>query len=150
MSRSDQENNGKTKGWADVAIRLIDALYNLARTGNLIGLLIFGFLCWGFLITVKLPEDSISPLLKILGNFLISEKFYLFPLGATLTVSVITNILQARIYKAHIHDLTEHRKILVHGLQNGTMQPLKNHMSSGFDVKSNTTKTGNGEDNAIC
>ncbi len=37
--------SGKGNGFVDVAIRLIDALYDLAQTGNLIGLIIFAVVC---------------------------------------------------------------------------------------------------------
>jgi len=36
---ADAGNAGKGNGFASVAIRLIDALYDLAQTGNLIGLI---------------------------------------------------------------------------------------------------------------
>ena len=138
----------QSKGWADVVIRLIDALHDLAQTGNLIGLIVFGFVVWVFLVTYRIPPDSIGGFFGGFGNFLADEKFYLFPLGAALVVSVITNIVQAIVYKEHIHDLTEHRKHLIHGLQTGKLKPLETHRTSGFDVKSNSVKNGLGEENA--
>ncbi len=142
---SEKREAKKAKGWADVAIRLIDALYDLAQTGNLIGLIVLGLVCWIFLITFRLPEESIEVVLSGIGSFLVGERFYFFLLITALFVSVITNIVQANVYKAHIQDLTEHRKLLVHGLQSGELKPLKNHATSGFDVKTGATNNGSGE-----
>jgi len=57
---ADAGNAGKGNGFASVAIRLIDALYDLAQTGNLIGLIIFAFVCWIFYVTYKLPPESLE------------------------------------------------------------------------------------------
>jgi len=73
-----------------------------------------------------------------IGGFLISENFCFFPLASVLIASVITNIVQARVYKSHIHDLTEHRKYLVHGIESGKLKPLATHWSSGFNIKSDS------------
>ncbi len=142
--RSSGANKGK-KGWADVAIRMIDALYDLAQTGNLIGLFVFGFVCWIFYITYKLPPEFIESAASGIGIFLTNERFYFFPLVSVLIVSVITNIIQAKVYKSHIQDLTEQRSALVHGLQTGELTPLKTHRSSGFDVRSGSVGNGTGE-----
>lgn len=123
------------KGAADVAIRLIDAMYDLAQTGNLIGLITFALVCWIFYITFKLPVESLETIFGSIGVFLASERFYFFPLISLSVISIITNIVQARIYKSHIQDLTEQRRILVHGLQEGTLKQLKQHNTSGYDVK---------------
>jgi hypothetical protein len=143
-TKKDKENN-----FADVVIRLIDALYDLAQTGNLIGLIIFGFIGWGFLVTYKLPPEILGEFLGRIGEFLTSEKFYFFPLLSALATSVFTNVMQARVYKSHIHDLTEHRKNLVHGFQSGELKTLKNHTSSGFDVRTGSinNRSGNKNDN---
>ncbi len=142
---SKDDASSKGKGLADVAIRLIDALYDLAQTGNLIGLIIIAFVCWIFYVTYKLPPESLEGVLGGIGIFLVSEKFYFFPLGSALIVSVITNVVQARVYRSHVHDLTEHRKYLIHGIKSGELKPLETHRSAGFDVKSNAVKSKQGE-----
>jgi len=143
---SNRSRSEQTKGWADVAIRLIDVMYDLAQTGNLVGLIIIGFLAWVLIVTLKLPETSIESFFGDTGRFLISERFYLFPLASALAVSVITNFIQEKVYKAHIQELTEHRSLLVHGLETGELKPLKKHRTSGFDVQSGTMNNGKGDD----
>ena len=134
--------------WADVAIRLIDALYDLAQTGNLIGLVLFGIICWIFLISYRLPEDSLPGLLSGIGSFIASESFYILPLSSVLVISVIANFVQAKVYKSHIQDLTDHRKLLVHGLKNGKLKHLEKHHTSNFNIEDTSEKNGDGDENA--
>ncbi len=122
---------------ADVVIRLIDALYDLAQTGNLIGLILFGFIVWVFYVTYKLSETVLEGFLGNVGNFILSEGFYIWPLTSALVISLVANFLQAKVYRSHIQDLSEHRKILVHGLESGELKTLENHNSSNFDIKNN-------------
>lgn len=124
----------ETNGW-DALIRFIDALYDLAQTGNILGLFSFGFLAWVFSVTYKLPADMVGGFIGSLGLFFASEKYYLFPLSFTLIVSLITNSVQARVYRRHIKDLTDHRKVLVHGLESGELKTLDIHESSEFDIE---------------
>lgn len=140
--------SSNTKGWADVVIRFIDALYDLAQTGNIFGLIAFAFVCWVFYITYKMPSEFLEGIFGGVGIFLGSEKFYLFPLSMVLCISVITNVIQARVYKTHIHDLTEQRKYLVHGNQSGELRHLETHRSSRFDIKSNAVTRKQGGENA--
>lgn len=123
-----------TNSW-DVCVRIIDALYDLAQTGNLLGLITFGVITLGFYVTYRLPSETIGGLLHSFGAFLTSEKYYLFPLLSALAVSVAANIIQDRVYRRHIKDLTDHRKYLVHGLKEGALKQLKIHTSSGFDIE---------------
>ncbi|WP_141699321.1 hypothetical protein [Candidatus Thiosymbion oneisti] len=111
------------------------------------GLIIFAVVCWIFYITYKLPPESLESVLGGIGSFLISEKFCFFPLISVLVASVIANIVQAKVYRSHIQDLTEHRKYLVHGITTGELKPLVDHKSSGFDIKSNSVTGRQGEEN---
>ncbi|WP_316368082.1 hypothetical protein [Candidatus Thiodiazotropha sp. CDECU1] len=121
------------KGWADVAIRFIDALYDLAQTGNLVGLVLFGVVCWIFYITYKLPAESVEGLLYGIGNFLASESFYIVPFTAVIAYCGYTNLIQKRVYRTHIKDLAEHRQLLIHGLESGELSHLETHHSSEND-----------------
>jgi len=133
--KSKSSNKKQGTNFADVVIRLIDAFYDLAQTGNLIGLILFGFITWVFFVTYKLPATALEGFLSNIGNFLVSEGFYFFPLSFALSVSVFANFMQARVYRSHIQDLSEHRKQLVHGLKSGELTPLEDHHSSNFDIK---------------
>lgn len=143
-SRSKQQAKGKTN-FADILIRLIDAMYDLAQTGNLIGLILFGIICWVFYVTYKLPTDALQGFLGGIGEFIVSESFYLIPLLSVLTISVITNYIQAKVYRQHIQDLTDHRKVLIHGLERGELKKLSIHHTSGFDIKNGSVGENSGE-----
>ena len=149
MGGKSKDNNGgarkQSATWSDVAIRLIDAFYDLAQTGNLLGLIVVGILLWCLIIAVRIPEDTIGDALAEFWSFLSSEKYYLTPLLFALIASIVTNIVQAKVYKAHIRDLTEHRKFLVHGLETGKLNKLKKHTTSGFDVVSDAMTKSKGE-----
>ena len=134
------------KGWADVAIHFINVLYDLTQSGNIIGLIVFAFFAWVFLVTTKIPSEDISGVLYGIGGFIGSEKFYLFPLSIALLFCLITNRVQAKTYKSHIQELTEHRKTLVHGLDDGGLKKLDRHHSSEFDIESNSIKDRKGEE----
>lgn len=132
---SEENKSEKNTNFADVLIRLIDYMYDLAQTGNLVGLVLFGFVCWVFVITYKIPAEEVSPLLREVGFFLSSEGFYFWPLSIALGVSLTANFVQSRVYKKHIQILTEHRKNLVHGLDSSKLGHLGNHNSSSFDIE---------------
>ncbi len=134
-------DNDRAPNIFDVLIRLIDVTYDLFQTGNIAGVIILGWTGWIMYVSYKLPAKDLAPLLGETLVFLKSEKFYLFPLGAALIISVAINIIQARIYKSHIKDLAETRKLLVHGLGEGKLKPLKNHHSSHYDIITDTVKT---------
>ncbi|MCF7983263.1 MAG: hypothetical protein K9L70_02575 [Thiohalocapsa sp.] len=128
------------KGWPDVAYRLIDVLYDLVQTGNLIAILLIAVLIILFVVALRLPDDALAGTVSGIGAFFAKERYYILPLSALLLFSFFTNVIQARVYRAHIQDLTEHRKVLVHGLETGELKRLANHTSSGFDVETSQLK----------
>lgn len=122
--------------WPDFAIRLIDVIYELLQARNIIGFTLFVSTLIFFIVAARSPQGSISAAssgFQAVGTFLANEKFYIFPLGASLAFSLATNWIQHKVYREHINDLTEHRKLLVHGLQSGKLKPLKDHNSSGYE-----------------
>ena len=135
VRKAPQKQKKQGTNFYDVAIRFIDALYDLAQTGNLIGLILFGFIVWTFYVTSKVSSTALEGFLGGIGNFIVSESFYLLPLTSALIVSVFANFIQARVYRSHIQDLSEHRKNLVHGLNSGDLKTLEEHHSSDFDIK---------------
>ncbi len=115
----------------DVLIKLIDAVYNLVNSGNIVGVILLYFCVQVFYITQKLSAESLD---KYLGHFFAIDFFYLFPLVGLLIISVVTNVIQARVYRRHINSLVETRKELIHGLQSGEMKRLNRHTTSGIDT----------------
>lgn len=129
-TKANKDKSKENTNWKDVIIRIIDALYDLAQTGNIIGLILLAFIIWIFSITYKVSPEYIEKSLDGFGAFLREEKFYFIPMGLALVFSLITNAYQAVIYKAHIKELTEHRKLLVHGLESGELNHLTVHRTS--------------------
>lgn len=124
----------QTNGW-DALIRLIDTVNDLVQSGNLVALIILAIIGLAFFSVHKIPDAEMAGVLKGFGAFLKSESFYLLPLSTILTISVIANVLQARVYRKHIQDLTEQRKQLMHGLEDGSLKPLRTHRTSHFDIQ---------------
>lgn len=121
----------------DVFIRLIDAFYNLAQSGNLFLLILFAFLAAFLVIVIKIPGDQLPSLLGGVGRFFERERFYFFPLISGIGVCLFALFRQRRIYTAEIGRLTEERKKLIHGINSGELSTLAHHNSSGINVESN-------------
>ena len=119
----------------DVLIKLIDSVYNLVNSGNIVGVILLYFCVQVFFITNKLTEDALD---KYIGKIFAFDYFYIFPLGVALGVSLIANFYQAKVYRRHIETLVETRKELIHGLQAGELKQLKKHASSGIDSLEHT------------
>ena len=114
----------------DVLIKLIDAVYNLVNSGNIVGIILLYFCVQVFYITQKLSAEALD---TYLGKIFSLDYFYLFPLGGALTLSLAANFFQARVYRRHVETLVETRKELIHGLQTGDLKRLERHITSGID-----------------
>ncbi|WP_139173247.1 hypothetical protein [Marinobacter mobilis] len=114
----------------DVLIRLIDAVYNLVNSGNIVGVILLYFCVQIFYITQKLSAAALD---KYLEALLSSDYFYIFPLSGALAISLAANVYQSKVYKRHIAILVETRKELIHGLHSGDLKTLKRHTTSGID-----------------
>lgn len=116
----------------DVLIRIVDVIYNLLNTGNIIGvfLLFFGFEV--FFITQKLTPEKLDSYLSKLFEI---ECFFAYPLILALITSVAANIIQKKTYLKHIDDLKETRDKLIYGLKAGDFKKLKQQHSSGISLK---------------
>lgn len=128
---------GQTNG-ADVLIRLIDALYELANSGNIIGLILFTFFTWIFTVTIRLPENDLVNFMGGMGSFFAHEKFYLLVMFILLMLCTLLKFKQDRIYKAEIQRLVEIRSKLMHGLKDDKLFAMKAHTSTGFDLMDGT------------
>lgn len=135
-NKSENAQSGRrTNGW-DACIKLIDALYNLANSGNIIGLMLFGVIVLTFFIIHKLSPDQLNGHLLFMSNILRHEKYYIFPLSTALAFSIVVICVQHRILKKEISRLTEERSQLMHGILSGKLKPIENHQSSEFDLNS--------------
>lgn len=114
----------------DVFIKLIDAVYNLVNSGNIVGVILLYFCVQVFYITQKLSSEALD---KYLGKVFAIDYFYLIPLGGALALSVAANFYQAKVYRRHIEALVETRRELIHGLQTGDLKRLVRHTTSGID-----------------
>lgn len=114
----------------DVLIKLIDAVYNLVNSGNIVGVILLYFCVQVFYITQKLSDAALD---KYLGKLFTVDYFYVFPLGGALVISLLANYFQAHVYRKHIETLVQTRKELIHGLQTGELKTLKRHNTSGIN-----------------
>lgn len=119
----------------DVLVKLIDSVYNLVNSGNIVGVILLYFCVQVFYITKKLSAEALD---NYIGKVFAIDYFYLFPLSFALGISLIANIYQAKVYRRHIEVLVTTRKELIHGLQMGEMKKLKKHVSSGIDSLEHT------------
>lgn len=123
-----------SRNWADVAYHAVDSLYNLANTGNLIGVLLFGIVILTWILTYRMPEADLIVLVSGLGSFFLGEKFYTVPLLMLLAFCIFLKIRMNKVYKNEIQRLTDVRKELIHGFQSGTLVPLENHTTSDYNI----------------
>lgn len=114
----------------DVLIKLIDAVYNLINSGNVVGVILLYCCVQVFYITQKLSEESLD---KYLGKVFALDYFYVVPLGGALAISLAANFYQAKVYRRHIEILVETRQALIHGLRVGDLKHLERHTTSGID-----------------
>lgn len=127
-ARQKTANNGANLN--DVLIKLIDSVYNLINSGNIVGVILLYFCVQVFYITHKLSSEALD---KYLTQIISLEFFYVYPLGAVILISVTANLVQVRVYRRHIESLVQTRQELIYGLQTGDLKPLKRHMTSGID-----------------
>lgn len=132
MSKNKQTGRFVDKGTNlnDVLIKLIDSVYNLVNSGNIVGVILLYFCVQVFYITKKLSAEALD---GYVGKIFSLDYFYIFPLGAVLALSVFANYYQARVYRKHIDDLVLTRTQLIHGLKTGELKKLKKHESSGIN-----------------
>ena len=128
-----KKNAQPTNGW-DFLIRIADLTYHLINSGNIIGAVFLFFILWLLMITFKMPADALSPLVSFFLDVLSNIKTGYFILSTGLIISVFTNWNMYKTYKAEIKRLTDERKILMHGLQKGSLSQIENHISCNTDI----------------
>jgi hypothetical protein len=133
VARSREKSRVIKKGanFNDVLIKLIDSVYNLVNSGNIVGVILLYFCVQVFYITQKLSEEALD---KYLSQIFSYELFYVIPLGGALAISLLANYYQRKVYSTHIGILIQTRKELIHGITSGEMHELKSHNTSGIDL----------------
>lgn len=122
-----------TNGW-DVCIKGLDVGYNLANSGNVIGLLLLGFMIIVGIVSWRLTPEQLNGHVSFIFAFLAHEKYFFIPLVSLNVFLVYVIRFQNRIHKAEIKRLTKERQELMHGRQNGTLRVIPEHQSSNFDL----------------
>ncbi len=120
-------NNTKTNFY-DVLVKLIDAVYNLVNTGNIVGVILLYFCVQAFYISQKVSQNVVD---RFVISLLGLDYFYMLPLVLALLVSLFANYFQHMTYKARIDDLIAIRHELIHGLSAGDLENIKKHSTSG-------------------
>ncbi len=119
----------------DVLIKIIDTVYSLLNSGNIIGVILLFIFAEIFYVTYKLPPESVDGYVGMLFALLRNDGFYAIPLTVALVFSAITNVIQAKVYREHIHTLAEFRKTIVYGLEAKELKTLDTHRTSGIDIR---------------
>jgi hypothetical protein len=136
MPKKKRPSQSSTNGW-DAFINVTNKFYNLANSGNIIGLVVLGALGLIGLFMHRMPEDQLGPIAHSLLAFFSFEKFYLFPLVIVLGLSLIGNARQHRIYRKEIAHLAKEKKALILGIEQGELKILSKLASSKFDINKN-------------
>jgi hypothetical protein len=119
----------------DVLIHFLNLLYSLIKSGHLVGLIVtIVFLCYGIAV-VKMDSADASGIIKGLTDVLMNERFYVFPLLCVIILQIVICSFQRKVYKAEITRLKDIRNKLVHGFENGELQPLQKHYKTQFDFE---------------
>lgn len=136
-NRSSKQEVQIEKGanFNDVLIKLIDAIYNLLNSGNIIGIILVFFFTQVMFLSYKLSPEMLDKHLSGIFGFLKNDGLYLFPLLIALIVSLAANFIQRKTYKSHIHNMAEFRKVIIHGIDNKDLKTLDHHNSSGIDIR---------------
>lgn len=114
----------------DFGIVVANHLYNLANTGNVVGLAILGLLSIAGVFAWRIPEEQIPNVIHLLLDYV-----YVIPVCGALTISLFGNWIQRKVYNKHIQNLIEDRDKLMFGLASGQLTQLNNDSSSGIDVE---------------
>lgn len=113
----------------DFLINLTDALYDTINSGNIIGIIAVIIL----LIIWKLPPENINTHVTTLTMFITREKYYFVPMGILSCFTVYIIFYQRKIHKEEMRRHADLRFRLIHGRENGELQPLKEHKSSKYN-----------------
>lgn len=131
-NRSNDESHHKNTGWPDVAIKSLDIIYELFRTGNIVALIVFSIIALIFVILLRIPEENIPWLLSSVAAFLRSSYYSIFLLVGILAFCAFSMRIVNKVHKREIQRLVDVRKRLIHGRRSGKLKPLEKHTSTGF------------------
>lgn len=133
MGNEKSENKKKEEknpnGWA-FCIFTVGKLFDLVSTKNAGAVILFVTSLCILSVAFKYPSKELPDLLKGVGKFLRSERFYIFPLGMISIISIWGNFMQRKIYKKEIDRISAERKSVIHGIDSGELKILKKHNSS--------------------
>ncbi|SHN66920.1 hypothetical protein [Desulfovibrio litoralis] len=132
-----QKSNDLTRGhsWADVAMVLVRGVLQLINSGNIIGLIIAGFVFdLGFISYKLTPEDSGRVLLTFIDILKFDNLSYIL-MPAVFVLYFLWSKREKNYLKKELKRLAEERTALMLGLKDGTLKPLKQHYPSSCDDK---------------
>ena len=131
QTSNKQEETKSTNGY-DVLIHLINAFYNLANTGNVVGIIFLGVTMVAGIVAWKLPPENVPEVVQMILEL---RHTYVGPLGAALAISIFANFYQRKVYHMHIETLLQNRDELIYGTQRGQYTQLTDHRTSGINVE---------------
>lgn len=128
---ADQPEPLQANGWY-VLLEVVRGILRLAQTGNIIGLVLIALIAQVAFVTYKLTPEMLDRQMTEAYHLLSREKFYIFPLCATILAISFFCFYRCRMLKEEIKRISEVRSALIHGLEHGTMQHLAKHHPSNY------------------
>lgn len=123
------------KGWPDVVDNIINKIYSLLASGNLLGLGVIFFVGWVMLVTYRMPTEEIPWLISGIAVYFSKCSWIAGLLVLYALVATYVFLSRERSLREEIHRLTEIRKELTYGLENATLKYLSEHPeSSGYSI----------------
>ena len=114
----------------DVLVLLINKIYNLINSGQIVGLFIM-YLC--YLILQVVEKLSQNDLAEFIRQLLSLNYFYAIPPSIVMLITIYWANKQKKVYEKKKSELIETRSRLMHGQSAGELQPLKKHRTSGIN-----------------
>ncbi|MEO5373141.1 MAG: hypothetical protein H7840_02550 [Alphaproteobacteria bacterium] len=120
----------RAAAWPDVAKSFVDGVFGLARTGNIVGLIVAGIFITTAVLAVRMDEKDLPLFFYPVFVFLSAGWYTNVPLVLLIVYLIYALRRQKRLYEAETNRQVELRKTLIHGLDDGSLKILKKHNSS--------------------
>ncbi|MBF0131803.1 MAG: hypothetical protein HQL75_04345 [Magnetococcales bacterium] len=123
------------KGWPDVADHIVNKFYSLLASGNLVALVVLFTVCWIMLLTYRMPAERIPWFLDGMAAHFSNCSWVTGLLVLYAVAATPAFLSRERSLREEIHRLTEIRKELTYGLENATLNHLRDRPeSSGYSI----------------
>ncbi|QUX96564.1 hypothetical protein C0J08_14670 [Marinomonas sp. CT5] len=109
---------------------LINKVYNLINSGQIVGVIILAFLYISYHIVDRLPQNDLADFIRQLLSL---NYFYAIPPTIVMLITIYWANRQKKLYEEKIAHLLEVRKRLMHSNDGDGKQALRKHRTSGIN-----------------